>query len=85
MLDSFILECAAQEGASADEIGFIRKYGTPQNKQQKCSIACVGELFGIVSTLLKYFADFRMNVNERPIFFKLNSINFTDEKWKNFT
>lgn len=54
MLNQFILDCAAQEGASADEIGFIRSYGTAQNKPQKCAIACVGEMFGVVSVTIKY-------------------------------
>lgn len=55
MLDKFILDCAAKEGASADEIGFIRSYGTPQNHAQKCAIACVGESFGIVSASMTYY------------------------------
>lgn len=49
MLDNFIMDCATKEGATTEEINFIRTYHLPQNKQQKCAIACVGELFGMVS------------------------------------
>lgn len=53
MLNAFIMDCATKEGATADEIGFIRTYGTPQNRPQKCAVACVGEMFGIVSVTIK--------------------------------
>lgn len=50
MLDNFILDCAAQEGATPEEINFVRSYQPPTNYKGKCSIACVGEHFALVRT-----------------------------------
>lgn len=85
MLNGFIMECAAKEGATPEEIDIIRKYNPPTNKQQKCSIACVGESFGFVraqNEIQNYSNSTNDTVNNKLY---LQCIFFTDEKWKCFT
>lgn len=80
MLDGFIMDCATKEGATPEEIDIIRKYNPPTSRQQKCSIACVGESFGFVSAQINFIRlYYRINIK-----FKLQLFS-TDEKWKRFT
>lgn len=49
MVDKFLADCAAQEGANADDIKFLKERNLPKTKGQMCISACVGENLGFVS------------------------------------
>lgn len=49
MVDNFLNDCAAKEGATADDITYLKGRNMPTNKQQMCVAACVGENLGFVS------------------------------------
>lgn len=49
MVDRFLADCAAQEGASADDIKYLKERNLPTTKGQMCISACVGENLGFVS------------------------------------
>lgn len=46
MVDKFLADCAAQEGAGPDDIKFLRENNLPTNPKQMCMVACAGENLG---------------------------------------
>lgn len=49
MIDNFLADCGAKEGASADDIKHLKDRNLPTTKGQMCVAACVGENLGFVS------------------------------------
>lgn len=48
MVDKFLADCAAQEGASADDMKYLKDKNMPTSKAQMCLVACVGENVGFM-------------------------------------
>lgn len=53
MTDKFLKDCAAKEGATADDIQYLKDRNFPNTAGQRCIVACVGENFALVKRLLK--------------------------------
>lgn len=49
MIDKFLADCAAQEGAGADDIKYLKDRNLPKTRGQMCISACVAENLGFVS------------------------------------
>lgn len=48
---TFISECAAQEGATDADVEAVLTMEIPTTKAEKCLNACIGEKTGVVSTI----------------------------------
>lgn len=51
MLLKLLKECAGREGASDDDVQFVKARNLPTSREQKCLSACIGEDIGLVRFL----------------------------------
>lgn len=51
MVDNFLADCAQQEGATADDIKYLKERNMPTSKGQMCMVACVGESLSLVNVV----------------------------------
>ena len=55
MTKKLLEDCAAKEGASADDVASAVAHKMPSTKTEKCLHACIGESLGLVRIENDYF------------------------------